>query len=55
MFSLAPELSNPEPLFTFGNIIQFRPSRLFFFIVYFIPSNTNGLSAASFRATFKPG
>jgi hypothetical protein len=36
MFSLAPELSNPEPLFTFGNIIQFRPSRLFFFIVYFI-------------------
>lgn len=36
MFSLAPELSNPEPLFTFGNIIQFRPSRLFFFIIYFI-------------------
>jgi hypothetical protein len=36
MFSLAPGLSNPEPLFTFGNIIQFRPSRLFFFIIYFI-------------------
>lgn len=36
MFSLAPELSNPEPLFTLGNIIQFRPSRLFFFVVYFI-------------------
>ena len=36
MFSLVPGLSNPEPLFTFGNIIQFRPSRLFFFIIYFI-------------------
>ena len=36
MFSLSPELSNPEPLFTLGNIIQFRPSRLFFFVVFFI-------------------
>jgi len=30
-----PKSSNPEPLFTFGNIIQFRPSRLFLFIIYF--------------------
>ena len=30
-----PKSSNPEPLFTLGNIIQFRPSRLFFFIIYF--------------------
>ena len=36
MLALAPELSNPEPLFSLGNIIQFRPSRLFFFIIYFI-------------------
>lgn len=36
LFALAPELSNPEPLFTLGNIIQFRPSRLFFYIVYFV-------------------
>lgn len=35
MFFLAPKLSNPEPFFTLGNIIQFRPSRLFLFIVYF--------------------
>jgi glucan biosynthesis protein C len=30
-----PKSSNPEPLFTIGNIVQFRPSRLFFFIIYF--------------------
>jgi hypothetical protein len=30
-----PESSNPEPLFTLGNIIQFRPSRLFLYIIYF--------------------
>lgn len=35
MFLLAPELSNPEPFFSLGNVIQFRPSRLFLFIVYF--------------------
>lgn len=35
MLFLAPKLSNPEPFFTFGNIIQFRPSRMFLFITYF--------------------
>lgn len=35
MFLLAPKLSNPEPFFSLGNVIQFRPSRLFLFIVYF--------------------
>lgn len=35
MFLLAPKLSNPEPFFTLGNVIQFRPSRLFLFIIYF--------------------
>lgn len=35
MFFLAPKLSNPEPFFTLGNVIQFRPSRLFLFIIYF--------------------
>ncbi len=43
MFFLTPGLSNPEPLFTLGNVIQFRPSRLFFFIIYF------GLGVLSFR------
>jgi len=38
-----PKSSNPEPLFTFGNIIQFRPSRLFFFIIYF------GLGVITYR------
>lgn len=36
MFFLAPELSTPEPLFTLGNVIQFRPSRIFLFVIYFI-------------------
>lgn len=35
MFFLAPKLSNPEPFFTLANVIQFRPSRLFLFIIYF--------------------
>ena len=35
MFAFSPKLTNPEPLFTLGNIIQFRPSRLFFYIIYF--------------------
>ena len=35
MFLLAPKLSNPEPFFSLGNVIQFRPSRIFLFIVYF--------------------
>jgi hypothetical protein len=35
MFFLAPQLSDPEPFFTLGNVIQFRPSRLFLFIIYF--------------------
>ena len=35
MFFLAPKLSNPELFFTLGNVIQFRPSRLFLFIIYF--------------------
>lgn len=36
MMALDPKLSSPEPLFTLGNIIQFRPSRVFFFIIYFV-------------------
>ena len=36
MFILTPELSTPEPLFTLGNVIQFRPSRIFLFVIYFI-------------------
>jgi glucan biosynthesis protein C len=43
MFFLTPGLSNPEPLFTLGNVIQFRPSRLFLFIIYF------GLGVLTFR------
>jgi glucan biosynthesis protein C len=35
MLFLAPKLFNPEPFFTLGNVIQFRPSRLFLFIIYF--------------------
>jgi hypothetical protein len=30
-----PDSSNPEPLLTLGNVIQFRPSRIFVFVVYF--------------------
>ena len=36
ILAFGPKSSNPEPLFTLGNIIQFRPSRLPFFIIYFI-------------------
>ena len=36
MFALTPGLTNPEPLFTLGNIIQFRPSRFPLFVFYFI-------------------
>ena len=35
MLFLTPELSTPEPLFTLGNVIQFRPSRIFQFVIYF--------------------
>jgi glucans biosynthesis protein C len=35
MFALTPGLSNPEPLFTLGNVIQFWPSRFFMFAIYF--------------------
>ena len=38
-----PKSSNPESLFSLGNIIQFRPSRLFLFIIYF------GLGAITYR------
>jgi fucose 4-O-acetylase-like acetyltransferase len=36
MFSLAPEVSNPEAWFTLGNFVQFRVSRIFLHIVYFV-------------------
>ena len=36
LFFLIPGSSNPEPLFTLGNFIQFRPSRMFQFVIYFI-------------------
>ncbi|UCD80822.1 MAG: acyltransferase family protein [Desulfobacterales bacterium] len=35
MFFLIPKLSNPEPFFTLGNVIQFRPSRIWLFVIYF--------------------
>ena len=35
MFFLVPGLTNPEPFFTLGNVIQFRPSRIFLFVIYF--------------------
>lgn len=35
ILAFGPKSSNPEPLFTLGNIIQFRPSRLFLFVIYF--------------------
>jgi hypothetical protein len=35
MFLSTPGLSNPEPLFTLVNVIQFRPSRIFLHIIYF--------------------
>ena len=35
-FFVDPELSNPEPLFTLGNVVQFRPSRIFPFMIYFV-------------------
>ncbi|MGD9212211.1 MAG: acyltransferase family protein [Desulfobacteraceae bacterium] len=36
MFLLAPDVSDPETWFTLGNIIQFRVSRIFLHITYFI-------------------
>ena len=35
ILAFGPKTAEAEPLFTLGNIIQFRPSRLGFFIVYF--------------------
>jgi hypothetical protein len=35
MFFSIPKLANPEPLFSLGNVIQFRPSRIFLHIIYF--------------------
>ena len=35
MFLLIPKLTNPEPLFSLGNVIQVRPSRLFLHMTYF--------------------
>ena len=43
ILAFGPEASNPEPLFTLGNIIQFRPSRLSSFIIYF------GLGVITYR------
>lgn len=43
IFAFGPKSSNPEPLLTLGNIIQFRPSRLFFFVIYF------GLGLVTYR------
>ena len=36
MLAFGPKSSHPEPLFTLCNVIQFRPSRLFTFIIYFV-------------------
>ena len=38
-----PPGAGPEPLFTLGNVIQFRPSRLFFYLIYF------GLGVLTYR------
>ena len=35
ILTFGPESSGPEPLFSLFNVIQFRPSRLTFFILYF--------------------
>jgi uncharacterized membrane protein (DUF485 family) len=43
ILTFGPKSSNPEPLLTLGNLIQFRPSRLFFFLIYF------GLGILTFR------
>jgi hypothetical protein len=43
VLALGPKSSDPESLFTFGNVIQFRPSRLFLFIIYF------GLGVVTYR------
>ena len=36
MFVTVPGLTNPEPLLTLGNVIQFRPSRFFLYSLYFV-------------------
>ncbi len=36
MFYLCPQVSEPESWFTFGNVIQFRVSRIFLHAAYFI-------------------
>ncbi len=36
MFALSPGVSNPEPWFTLGNIVQFRVSRIFLHVAYFV-------------------
>jgi len=36
MFALSSGVSNPEPWFTLGNVVQFRVSRIFLHAVYFI-------------------
>lgn len=43
MLAYVPNLQHPEPFFTLGNVIQFRPSRFFFYAVYF------ALGVATFR------
>lgn len=36
MFALSPGVSNPESWFTLGNIVQFRVSRIFLHVIYFV-------------------
>lgn len=43
IMTFGPAGVGPEPLFTLGNVIQFRPSRLFFYLVYF------GLGVLTYR------
>ncbi|MGD8563441.1 MAG: acyltransferase family protein [Desulfarculaceae bacterium] len=43
MMALTPKLHNPEPFFSLGNLIQFRPSRFFFYLIYF------GLGVITYR------
>jgi len=36
MFAFSPGVSNPESWFTLGNIVQFRVSRIFLHVAYFV-------------------
>ena len=55
VMALGPKAAGPESLFTLANIIQFRPSRLFFFLIYFgmglLTYRNHWISRGVFRGT----